>query len=531
MKYSVEYEQFCVILIQDQVVTHSAVPLPRGRGNGSAVAEQALGLVRWRSGLLVVGCALVAKCFLFLPWFVGPGPAVDEGAILSYGQLVLHGVLPGRDLRTLYGPLDPYLVGAGLWITHGSLYSERFLGLVFRLVTAGSLLLLVRRRGPIPLLVAVAILLLMPPQGLSALAVRGAAAATAVAIVCASRRRPLAAGIAAGVAVLFRWDWLIPIALGAIPWFAVWPWRARLRAIAGVGLLLVLYIPWLAAIGISNAEYSIGLLHAGESARRMPLAPLITPAGALSYLVLFADALLLVAGVARRRSVEGVIYLSVALVSVGLLPYAIWTNDRSHVGAAAMSLLVAPGAAAALIEVGRPLGRRLVLLALATGVAVAPLIVLVLSSAFAPSVPLFPQRTYAVSNDGRRFFLDSAEAADDANKAVRLVARIAPRGGRLFVGPGDLSDPASSDAYLYYLLPNLRPATFFVVLDRGTTNQAPHRLASELPKADVLILDTSLDDAGAGRGSPAANKVVARDFCSAGQFGAMSVLRRCNRSN
>jgi hypothetical protein len=74
----------------------------------------------------------------------------------------------------------------------------------------------------------------------------------------------------------------------------------------------------------------------------------------------------------------------------------------------------------------------------------------------------------------------------------------------------------------------MTPATFFVVLDPGTTNRAPHRLATELPKADVLILDSSLDGSDRGQGSQAANNVVARQFCFAGRFGAMSVFRHCH---
>lgn len=509
-------------------MTQSAAQFLRLRRGGFSRFESVLRLVRWRSGALIIVGALTTKCVLLLPWFTGPGVPVDEGAILSYGQLVLHGLVPGRDIRTLYGPLDPYLVGGGLWITHGSLFSERLIGLFFRLVTAGSLLLLVRRRGSPVLLASAAILLLMPPQGLGAFAVRGAAAGTAVATVCASRRRPLAAGMAAGVAVLFRWDWLVPVALGAVPWLVVWPWRVRLRALVGLGVVLALYVPWLVAIGASNAEYALGLLNAGETARRLPFASLASPAGALFYLVLAADALLVIAGLARRRTVEGSIYLSVALVSVGLLPYAMWTEDRAHVGAAAQSVIVAPAAVAVLIELARPLGRRIALFGIAFAVAIAPLVVLIATSVFFPAVPLVPPRAYPISNDGRRFYLDSPQSSADASKAVRLVAQIAPH-GRLFVGPRDLSDPAAADDYLYYLLPALRPATFFIVVDPGTTDRPPHRLAAELPRADVLILDSSLPSATGGHMSQEANAVVARDFCVAGRFGAMSVFRRCHR--
>jgi hypothetical protein len=469
---------------------------------------------------------LIAKCTLLVPWFVGPGAAVDEGSILSYGQLVFRGYVPGRDLRTLYGPLDPYLVGFALWITNGNFYSERVLGLAFRLVSAGALLLLVRHRGPSVLLASAAILLLMPPQSLSALAVRGAVAATAVAILAASRGRPRAAGIAAGVAVLFRCDWVLPIALGAMPWLVLWPRRSRVRALAGFGLVVALYVPYLVAVGPSNLGNAVRLLAEGERAGRLPLAPVIDPAGGLFYLVLFAGVLLAVAGYVRRGAVEGTVFMSFALVTAGLVPYAIWTEDRSHVLTAAPSLVIAPAAVAVLVERLRPFRWRSLLLAAGIAAAVAPVVFLSVTSAFPPSVPLFPSHAYTVSNDGRTFLVESAENAEDATKALRLVDRIAPY-GRLFVGPRDLRDPGSADDYLYYLLPHLRPATFFIVLSAGTTDRPAHRLAAELSRADVLILDSSLDRPARGRGSVAANIVVARDFCLRARFGEMSVYRRC----
>jgi hypothetical protein len=296
----------------------------------------------------------------------------------------------------------------------------------------------------------------------------------------------------------------------------------------GAGAVVFLYLPYLASLGFSNAVYALRLLDAGENARHLPVASVIDPAGSLLYLALVADGLLLIAGFARRKTVEGVVYLSVALVSVGLLPYAIWTEDRSHVGPAALSLIVAPAAFGVVVQLLRPLGRRALLVGIGLLAAIAPLGVLVVSSAFAPAVPLVPSTAYAVKNSGREFFLDSPESAADANAAVKLVARIAPH-GRLFVGPRDLRDPGSVDAYLYYLLPHLRPATFFVVLDPGTTTMPRHSLARELPTADVLILDSSINWPVIGHALSAANQVVARDFCIAGEFGSMSVFRRCHR--
>ena len=43
-------------------------------------------------------------------------------------------------------------------------------------------------------------------------------------------------------------------------------------------------------------------------------------------------------------------------------------------------------------------------------------------------------------------------------------------GERLFVGTGDLRKTPYSEAYLYYLLPDLVPATYYIEMDPGVAN-------------------------------------------------------------
>jgi hypothetical protein len=61
-----------------------------------------------------------------------------------------------------------------------------------------------------------------------------------------------------------------------------------------------------------------------------------------------------------------------------------------------------------------------------------------------------------------------------------------------------------------------------------------HRLADELPDADVLILNRAYDEVtehnrSAEYGPAAPNRVVARDFCRRGRFGTLAVYARCHR--
>jgi hypothetical protein len=478
---------------------------------------------------VVLGAALAVQAAMLVPWLFAPGTPMDEGSALTYGGLVWHGLVPMRDVRAFYGPLNSYVVGVLLHLTGGNLYAERLLGLAYRLAMVAAVLLLVRHRGTVAIVGATVVLVLIPPTyGLSGSARGGALATTSVAILLASRRRPLAAGAVAGIAVAMRYDWIVPIALASIPWLVAWSWRERLRSVGGfLAVVALVYVPYLATVGLGNALFSLRLLRTSQGARRLPLPSVTERTGVLLELVLAALVLLAVVGLRRRRTIEGRVFLSIALLGVGTLPYALDRPDRTHILAAGFVPVVVSVAAllAALDELRRHVRRPGLI-----GVAVGCAVVVVLASV----ATVFPPRSYAVSYGGRTFLLGNERDARDAESAVRLAGELAPAGGRLFVGPADLRRTDYDDAYMYYLLPRLRPATFFVELDPGVTVFSRHRLADELPRADVLILNRAYDlvserNASADYGPSAPNRVVARDFCRRGHFGTFLVYARCHR--
>ena len=59
---------------------------------------------------------------------------------------------------------------------------------------------------------------------------------------------------------------------------------------------------------------------------------------------------------------------------------------------------------------------------------------------------------------------------------IAAAAKISKPGQRLFVGPVDLRKTPYSDAYLYYMLPDLVPATYYIEMDPGVANaeRLPH---------------------------------------------------------
>ena len=49
---------------------------------------------------------------LSVPSLDDGGPEMDEGTLVAYPTLVRHGLVPGRDFETFYGPAQPYLIAA-----------------------------------------------------------------------------------------------------------------------------------------------------------------------------------------------------------------------------------------------------------------------------------------------------------------------------------------------------------------------------------------------------------------------------------
>ena len=141
-------------------------------------------------------------------------------------------------------------------------------------------------------------------------------------------------------------------------------------------------------------------------------------------------------------------------------------------------------------------------------------------------------QAFAVEVGGRSFpVADPAEAAD-AGTVARALARLARPGDSLFVGPEDLRYTNYADTYLYYLLPELRPASFYMELNPQTANRSGSGLADSLAHATWLILTSrygrgSEPNSSQRAGSSLPNDVVRREFCRRVSRGEYVLLQRC----
>ena len=105
----------------------------------------------------------------------------------------------------------------------------------------------------------------------------------------------------------------------------------------------------------------------------------------------------------------------------------------------------------------------------------------------------------------------------------------------LVVGTGDLRKTPLSEAFLYYLLPQTRPGTYYIEMDPGVANADDSKLADDLRGSDLVILSKVWryfhepnDSEKLGSAEP--NKVLRERFCTVLDYELYELLERCDRA-
>ena len=514
------------------------------------------------------------------------GPPMEEGFMLVFPEQLLAGALPNKDFLHLYGPGSLWVLGGIYWVFDTSLIVERLVGLLQQMSIVFGVFLLARRWGrSVALGCGLLSMLFIVPTGLTALAWVGGVGLGLLALVAGAasrestelpraRRLALVAGLLMGFALLYRIDLVLAVALSvvALGWGAS---RAVQRRFAiGLGLGLAPYVIHLVTAGPDNVlrgmiteplfklrggrglplpppwdHFNSAIQSVAELIRLdWPIPTLDGPAQlSIWFSLLTASGIALVAiGVwAVRRDRESVrprVLLAVGGFSVGILPQALQRVDGTHlawVSCVAMAFLPV-----AVLEVVR--SRKLTWPTRTVGAVTAGALLLVVALV----IPNYTVRSYAsyalqsvgvhrstdtISHQGRTFYYGRADDASAATRLANAVERISKPGERLFVGPQDLRKTPASDAFFYYLLPQLTPATYYIEMDPGVANAKDSGLADELRKSDILILSSSWDywsEPNDSRkfGPDEPNQVVRDQFCLVGTYGAhYELYRRCQK--
>jgi hypothetical protein len=533
----------------------------------------------------VLAIAIVALVFLvpLRGLLRAQGPPMEEGFMLVFPERVLAGDVPNRDFLHLYGPGSLWALAGTFKVFGVSLLTERLFGLVQQLAVVYGVFALARRWGRI-LAVACALTsaVILVPFGLTALAWVGGLGLALWGLVVAlaalrsgerrARRLALLAGVLFGVALLFRLDLVLAITLALLALARRAPRPLLLRTGAGLVAGLSPYVIHLVTAGPGNVVQGmiIDPIFNLRGGRSLPIPPpwshldgFLQRAGALAQLSwpipslslsqqLFVWFFLLLGSVlalglvawrcVRRQpaSPRAFALVVIACFSAGLVPQAIQRVDSAHlawVGCVPIAFL--PIAAFEATRRRFPAAHvRRVAFASATGT----LAVLLLAiPGFTASVYTdYSAQTFGVhrsahliEHEGRVFYYGKPDRAAAANQVIAEAARISEPGDRLFVGPANLRKTPYSDAYLYYMLPELDPATYYIEMDPGVANADDSGLADDLASADIAILSSIWDDWSEPNdsrleGSTEPEAVLARDFCLVGEYlDRYELYRRC----
>ncbi|UDY36463.1 glycosyltransferase family 39 protein [Dermatobacter hominis] len=538
---------------------------------------------RWKD-VAALGIVAVALLLPVIGLMHYQGPPMEEGFMLAFPEQILQGRMPHDDFLHLYGPGSLWVL-AGVYKLFGtSLTVERLVGLLQHAAVAYGLFAALRpwgRRVSTSAAV-ISVVVLIGPLGLSAMAWNGALAfgicSLAVGTSAArrqddrrARRLLFIAGLLGGLALLYRPDLVLAVALGlgALWWDLERPRRAPLvwGAVAGVAL----YIPHLIVSGPVESFRGMFLEPVFElrGGRSLPIPPswgevdgFLQRAGALRQtgwplpmpavsqqiflwfaLVPLSIALVVFAAWKLRRreprSSRSLCFWPLALFAAALLQQALQRPDTAHLSwVTGITFALCVPAIASLLE-GRlpswsPGGR--------TWVGIGAVAVVLIAV-----IPFYPLRTYAdlvgqtfgrnrfgypITNEGRTFYFGDSAGAESAQRVVDRLQEEAEPGDTLIVGPKDLSRTNYSDAFFYYLFPDLEPGTRYIEMDPGLADAEGSGLSDELLDNDWLILSDAWSgweepNDSSGHGSEAPNRVVEDHYCTVEDAGTFELLRRC----
>jgi hypothetical protein len=355
------------------------------------------------------------------------------------------------------------------------------------------------------------------------------------------------AGIAAGLAISYRPQFGLAAVLGAIPLLLGYrsPAYKRVAIGVGIGLLPLAVHTVLAGPGAVFENLVVDAFFRSAPQSTRPFPPDLPQEARLMALVGIAIAVLLVCAAIlwRRapRSAEARRIAAIALFCVALAPQAlgrVGALHLIHVGCVAVPLLPYVIATAAGREWTRPL-RSLVP---AAGVAV-----LVAALAWSYVQPIRPGYGRAfqwppwaedvgadvrsVERGSRSFPLSTEQEADEAAQTLAVIDSIAEPGDSIVVGSDDLLRTFYSDTYLYHLLPDLDPGTYYLTMAPGTANGDDSKLPEEVADADVVVLGTlpSYEQLlpRSETGNPEAQQVLEEHFCLRDNFFIHLIYERC----
>jgi hypothetical protein len=494
---------------------------------------------------------LIVLAFLvpFWPGFEEPATAMDEGSLLVYPELILKGELPYRDFETFYGPANLWVLSAVYAGFGPSIFVERGVGLICRILVLLMIFALVQRWGT-TLAAGCALLtgIVLLPLGLAAYAWIGGIICVLASLCLVanseSKTRCFCGGILAGWALLFRVDLGPAVIASVLPLFLLMRAGRRWNYLGGA-VLALLPLGWLTMVAGPREIINNLLLYPviySSSARHLPILSVPKHLLWLFLLHLIIGAGNIFAGFIavreNRRAPAARLLLGLALLGLGVTHQAAQRLDLVHVlFTAFVSLGILPLSIFVIQSHFRITGRRWADALFATATA------LVLVGAGVPELAVNAReqiitsltgentKTVFITQSGRSFPMSSSQTALTLGKMFDRLDALAKPGERLFVGPADLRRTNYNDTFIYYMVPQFQPATYFLEMNPQSANRPGSRLAEDIASADWLVLNHQLDignepNQSATFASDAPMQVVRDQFELCGQYGTRDLYRR-----
>lgn len=443
--------------------------------------------------------------------------------LLTYPDLITHGLIPNRDFFTPYGPgtfwpLSMVYLAAG----GPSIMAARAVGLTYHILLALGVMAVAKPYGRVAATFAgciagilVAGLLLVPYGWLLALS------ALLWSVACADRGRFLWAGVISGFACMVRPEFLIAVLLANVPWLK--SRHAGLRFAAGFffGILPLAFHIWL----VGSALFENVILQRIQVDAHLPFSQ--TSPGVVAALVIL---LLIIAAVSwsavRNRTPRA---LSHAGLAIGLLPQALQRTDREHVlfvAVAVFPLFVAH------VRLSKFTAAKAPMLAAA---ALLPWLLVVAGLAFYLVAP----RGRLVSFNNRTIYVSTTAVATKLEASLAQVQSELRPGENVFVGTENMSRSVVNAGYFYYLLPSHPPHAYYLELAPGVSDRRGSRLINDVRGSDVLLLSEAPRDQrkilfrNLPPGSRSVDRYIDQHFCridhvpGVGSFPDVNLYRAC----
>jgi hypothetical protein len=482
---------------------------------------------------LVLFLAAAAFAGVTIRWGIAPH---DEGLMLQAAERMADGQWPWRDFWWNYGPAQPLLLAVPAKLFGPSLLWWRLLRLVLDGLVSVLAYRLVRREASAPIALAawaaVAGALAWPalPTPTPALL------ALAFGSFLLADRRPVAAGVLAGLTLAFRLDMGVAVVAGTV--LAAWAARGRATQTSVAALLTaaISLLPFVLVGGVGRfLDQTFGFALHEQDLQRLPF-PLSYDSGLdPNKLLEFYFPAILLAGLAgwtliacwRRPPLRTLAPLPLALVGAA---YLLARTDEFHLIplAATLPLLLGTALGAERQRSARAPSPVMAVLALSLTLVVLHGLDRQLGRLLHPparaEIPLAPA-------DGVR--TDPANAAA-LGRLGRAVHRRVPPGEPLFVANPRFDLVRVGDPLLYVLLERPNP-TRYDVMQPGVVTTAPvqRELVRDLERARPRVVVRWLDPTavrrepnGAGRSSGVRilDRWLAREYRPLERYGSYAVL-------